>query len=155
MTVHLVVPGEERAVERPRVLGRAEARGELRLVLEGLELRLAVRIVVARMGPAVAPLDAEVGQDRATGSERIELPRSACTVSWPEGTPCVRTDSAMSRPARAALSRVATIQPGTQRLKMSRITCSWYGQDQRACSGIEVSQIVPASAVTVLLPLRP
>jgi hypothetical protein len=30
-----------------------------------------------------------------------------------------------------------------------------YGQDQPACVGIEVSQIVPASAVTVLLPLRP
>lgn len=30
-----------------------------------------------------------------------------------------------------------------------------YGQDQPACVGIEVSQIVPASAVTVLQPLRP
>ena len=30
-----------------------------------------------------------------------------------------------------------------------------YAQDQPACVGIEVSQIVPASAVTVLLPLHP
>jgi hypothetical protein len=54
--------------------------------------------------------DAEIGE---AGLERIELPRSAWIVSCPAGTSCLATLSAMSRSARAPLSRLATSQPGT------------------------------------------
>ena len=54
--VLVVVIGEERFAEGPGVLDAAEAFGEGRAVLEGLELCLTVGIVVRRMGPAVAAL---------------------------------------------------------------------------------------------------
>ena len=47
----------------------------------------------------------------ATGREVIEEPRSAWTVSCPRPMPCLAQVAAMSFSARAADSRVATIQP--------------------------------------------
>jgi hypothetical protein len=55
----------------------------------------------------------------------IEEPRSAWMVSWPRVMPCFAQVAAISFSARAADSRVATIQPTTYRLKMSRITYRW------------------------------
>ena len=46
VVVILVVPGEEAAAEGPGILDAAEALGELRLVFQGLEVRLRERIVV-------------------------------------------------------------------------------------------------------------
>jgi hypothetical protein len=50
MAVLVVVIGEERAAERAGVLERPECPGECRAVLQRLELRLAVRVVVALTG---------------------------------------------------------------------------------------------------------
>jgi hypothetical protein len=52
MTVLRVVPPEELLAMRPRILDRAEARREVRSVLEGLELRLGIRVVVRDVRPA-------------------------------------------------------------------------------------------------------
>src|SRR5579875_1827340 len=65
--VLVVVEGEERLAERPGVLDRAEPLGERRAVLEGLEPSLAVGVVVAHVRPAVAPVDAQAGEQVAHG----------------------------------------------------------------------------------------
>jgi hypothetical protein len=61
----------------------------------------------------------------ATGLEVIEEPRSAWMVSCPRVMPCLTQVAVISFSARAADSRVATIQPTAYRLKMSRITFRW------------------------------
>src|SRR5450759_2649614 len=53
MVVLVVVPGEEPLAEEAPLLDRAEAAGELRAVLQGLELRLREGVVVGHVGPAV------------------------------------------------------------------------------------------------------
>jgi hypothetical protein len=45
--------------------------------------------------------------------------------------------------------------PGSTRFVSLSGYNAWYGQDQPACIGIVVSEIVPASAVPELKPLRP
>lgn len=57
VAVVVVVLVEKRLAERPCVGDRAEALGEARAVLEGLELRLAVGVVIAHVRPGVRPLD--------------------------------------------------------------------------------------------------
>ena len=44
--VLLVIPGEEAAAEGPGILDATEALGKLRLVFQGLEMRLRERVVV-------------------------------------------------------------------------------------------------------------
>jgi hypothetical protein len=44
--VILIIPGEEVTTEGPGILDTAEAFGELRLVFQGLEMRLRERVVV-------------------------------------------------------------------------------------------------------------
>ncbi len=63
VVVVVVVPLEEAAAEGQRVFVAAEALREGRLVLEGLELCLGVRVVVAHMRPAVGLGHAEIGQE--------------------------------------------------------------------------------------------
>ena|GEM_PF-2661230 len=75
----VVVPGEEPLTERTGVLDRVKARRKVGLVLQGLELRFRVRIVVADMWPAVVLGDAQIGQEQG---HRFG-PRSACKVSCP------------------------------------------------------------------------
>ena len=53
---------------------------------------------------------------------RIGAPRSACRVSWPGGAGCFAAASLNSAVNRVALSRSATHQPTTLRLKMSMMT---------------------------------
>ena len=60
--VFVVVIREERLAEGPGVLDAAEAFGERRAVLEGLEIRLTVGVVVGRMGTAMAASDAQEGE---------------------------------------------------------------------------------------------
>jgi hypothetical protein len=56
--VLVVVVRKERLAERPGVLDAAETLGEGGAVLEGLELRLAVRVVVALTGQSrLRPVD--------------------------------------------------------------------------------------------------
>jgi len=58
----------------------------------------------------------------ATGFEVIAGPRSAWIVSWCRPIPWRAQVSWMNRSASVALSRWATIQPTTYRLKMSSMT---------------------------------
>jgi hypothetical protein len=57
VAVDVVVVIEERGAERAGVVDRAEPAGERRAVLEGLEVRLAVGVVVADVGSAAAAGD--------------------------------------------------------------------------------------------------
>jgi hypothetical protein len=58
MAVVVVVVREECFAERPGVLDAAESLGERRAVFEGLELRLAVGVVVALTGQSgLRPVD--------------------------------------------------------------------------------------------------
>src|ERR1022692_1267105 len=56
MPVLVIIISEERAAERAGVLKRTERTGECRAVLEGLELRLAVRVIVAYFRRAPGPV---------------------------------------------------------------------------------------------------
>jgi hypothetical protein len=85
----VIIPGEEPLTERTGVFDGVKARRKVGLVLEGLELRFRVWIVIADMGPAVALGDTKASKS-ATGLERIEVPRSACRVSCPRAMPCRR-----------------------------------------------------------------
>ncbi len=58
----VVVVHEEHLAERSGVFDAAEALGELRAVLERLELGLAERVVIAHMRAAVGAADAEEGE---------------------------------------------------------------------------------------------
>jgi hypothetical protein len=64
MSVRLVVPGEEPVTETPRVLQRAKASGEVRPVLQGLELAFRKRVVVGDVRPAEALGHPEIGRPR-------------------------------------------------------------------------------------------
>ena len=111
VAVLCVVPGEERLTEGPRGLDPVETGGEVRPVLERLELRLRLRIVVRDVGagmgqspvgkPLVMPKSAS---RKATGLDVMELPRSAWSVSCPAGMPCLATVWAMRRSASTACS---------------------------------------------------
>src|SRR5664280_1215998 len=112
MAVRRVVPGEEGGAEGPGVLERAEAAGKGRPVLEGLELGLAVRVVVGHVGPRVALLDPEVGEQEGdrlaahrgapVGVDR-ELPRLDALLGGGLGDEPFGEDGALARgdhPAR-------------------------------------------------------
>ncbi len=62
MVVLLVVPGKERLTETTGFFDTAETLRELGAVLEGLELRLGKRVVVAGMRPAVRLGDPKIGK---------------------------------------------------------------------------------------------
>lgn len=65
--VILVIPSEEAAAEGPGILDAAEALGELRLVLESLEVAFGERIVVRGMRPVVRTGDAKIGEQQGGG----------------------------------------------------------------------------------------
>ena len=67
MMMLLIVPIEEAAAERLGVLDAAEALGELRLVLHGLEVTFRERIVVRGVRTTVGPGDAEIGEQHRRG----------------------------------------------------------------------------------------
>ncbi len=89
MVMVLVVPIEEVAAEASGILNAAEALGELRLVLECLEVAFGERVVVGYIGPAMRAGDAEIGEQQRGGPRLrrgrllafIGPPRSACRVS--------------------------------------------------------------------------
>lgn len=62
-----VVPGEERLAEDTGVLDRPEPRGELRAVLQRLELGFGERIVVGDLGARMAPRHSEIRQQQRHG----------------------------------------------------------------------------------------
>ncbi len=67
MVMLLVVPVEELAAEASGVLDTAEAFGEARLVLQGLEVAFRERVVVGRVRAVMRPGDAEVSKQECGG----------------------------------------------------------------------------------------
>jgi hypothetical protein len=63
----VVVPGEEPLAERPGVFDGVKACRKIGLVLQGLEPRFRVRIVIADMRPAVTLADTEIGEQKRHG----------------------------------------------------------------------------------------
>ena len=108
-----VVPPKEVHAVRAGVFERPKARGEIRAILEGLELRFRIRIVVRDGGARMRQGHAETASRCATGCETIDNPRSAWSVScW--GPMCSRApQAAMSRSTSRADWRGATIKPTT------------------------------------------
>src|ERR687885_180601 len=98
MAMLLVVPGKEDLAVGPGGLDRGELAGEVGPVLQGLELRLGVRVVVGDVRAAM-----RLGV--------TEEPRSAWMLSWSRPMPCLATVWRISTPASAADSRLATIHP--------------------------------------------
>ena len=62
MTMLGVVPAEELLAMRPRIFDRAEARREVGSVLQGLELRLGIRIVIRDVRTAVSFGDVQIDE---------------------------------------------------------------------------------------------
>mgnify|MGYP003425331205 CR=1 FL=1 len=62
MAMLFVVPVEEELAKGSTVLDTAEVTRELRAVLEGFELGLGKRVVIADMRPAVAFNDAQIAK---------------------------------------------------------------------------------------------
>ena len=62
-----VVPLEEWTAEYPGIHGGSESIGELRVVLQRLELALRERVIVGHMRPAVALADPKIGQQQGRG----------------------------------------------------------------------------------------
>src|SRR6266849_924289 len=67
MPVLMVVIGEEHAAERAGVLQRPERAGESRAVLQRLELRLTVRVVIADLRPGMRFKDRQVPSVSGSG----------------------------------------------------------------------------------------
>ena len=57
-----VVPSEEGLAMRPRIFDRSEAVREVRTILEGLELRLGVRIVIGDVRTAMRLANLQIDQ---------------------------------------------------------------------------------------------
>jgi hypothetical protein len=83
------------------------------MVLEGLELALGLRIVVADVGAGGGLGDPRSASRNATGLEVLEVPWSACTVRAPGVVCCLAVVAASGRMASAADSAWATVQPTT------------------------------------------
>src|ERR1019366_1102986 len=120
--VVVVVPGKEALTKGPCVLDGAESVGELGPVLESLELALRVWVVVRDMRSAMGFSHAQISQHQRHRFGGHEVPRSAWMVRVPATMDCFSQVAAISRLANSAVSRPATIQPTTLRLKMSRMT---------------------------------
>ena len=83
MAVLAVVPGEECLAMASGIFDAAKALREVGAVFHGLELRFRIGVVIRCVGAAVALGHVQVNQQTATGLERMEVPRSACSVSAP------------------------------------------------------------------------
>ena len=109
----VVVPGKELLAKGPCVFDAGEAVGELRPVLERLELALRERVVVGDVRPAVGLGDPQVASSRATGLEVIDGPRSLwiVRVAGNDALFCARlADQPLGQVCAFA---AATIQPTT------------------------------------------
>jgi hypothetical protein len=110
-----VVPSEESLAVGPCVLDAAETCREVRPVLQRLELRLGVRVVIRCAGLAVALNNVQVRQQgghrlgaHAGAPLGVQRERAAGSMSWRA------TESAISCWASSASSRSAINQPTTQ-----------------------------------------
>ena len=80
-----VVPSEEGLAVRPRILDATEAIRKVRTVLQRLELRLGIRIVIADMRAAMGLGDIQVDQQ---GRHRLRSHAGAAIRVQGEGTGC-------------------------------------------------------------------
>ena len=89
VAMFLVVPAKKSLTESTAVLDTAKAVREVRSILQGAKLTFRERIVVRDVRPTlcvfVTPRSAS---KKATGLDLIEVPRSACSVSWPGWMHC-------------------------------------------------------------------
>ncbi len=113
VAVHVVVVIEEHRAERPSVFDGAEPAGERRAVLEGLEVRLAVGVVVADMGAAVAAGDAEVDKELGDGLGGHRGPPVGVQGELVRSMPWRASASAMNASASSPVSAGDTIQATT------------------------------------------
>jgi hypothetical protein len=108
---------EEGVAERPGVLDRPEAAVELGEVLRGLEVGLAVGVVVRHVGPAGC------GRRPSRPAAGRRAWRSSSRPDRRGGSRGRRRCGRSCRPRKASASSAdsagATSQPGTERLKMS------------------------------------
>ena len=115
MVVLGVIPAEEALAKSPGIFQAAEPLRKVRPVFQGFELSFRIGVVIAGMGPAVGLGHPQVRKQKRHqlglhGSPPVGMDRQfPRMVSW------------MSLWAKAAVSRLATIQPVTYRLKISRI----------------------------------
>jgi hypothetical protein len=122
VTMLVVVPTEGPAAEGVGVLEAAEPVGELGPVLEGAELALAEGLSLLTCGRLWLFVTPRSASRRASGLAVRGDPRSARMVSWPCSTFRSATVSASRASARRAFSAWASIQPDTERRKMSTVT---------------------------------
>ena len=111
VTVLVVVPAEKVLAVRPGGLDRGEPGGERRPVLQRLELRLGVRVVVGDVRAGVGLGDAQVGEQQRDRLRRHGRAAAGVQAELTAGNACFAQVSAMSFSASAGDSRVATIQP--------------------------------------------
>jgi hypothetical protein len=109
VAVLAVVPAEELAAERARLLDRVEAGGEAGLVLERLELRLRVGLSLDVYGPLCVLRTPRSASRNATGFGVFELPRSACTVSVFGSIACCSVAWAISASSSEVAATSSTI----------------------------------------------
>ncbi len=86
MAVLAVVPGKECLAMASGVFDAAKALREVGMVFHGLELRLRIRVVIRGAGRLWLLATSRSINKLATGLERMEVPRSACSVSAPGST---------------------------------------------------------------------
>src|SRR5665811_1610543 len=113
VAVNMVVVLEERGAERAGVLDGPEPPGERRAVLEGLEVGFAVGVVLDTCGREWLRATPRSTSSWATGLEVIDVPRSACRVSWSRPMPWRARHSLMNVSASSPVSASATVQPTT------------------------------------------
>ena len=122
VAMFVVIPGEEGLAVPAGGLDGVEATGEVGPVLQGLELGFADGLSSDTCGRLCDWVTPRSASSNATGLAVIEEPRSAWMVNWSRPIACLAQVWRISTSARAADSRVATIQPTTYREKMSKIT---------------------------------
>ena len=122
MVMVLIVPIEEAATEGLCVLDAAEALRKLRLIFHGFEVAFRERVVVGGVRPAVGFGDAEIGEQqcRGLGSHRTTAVGVQSELAFRRGM--FGSASSNNAANKVALSRSATHQPTTRRLKMSMMT---------------------------------
>src|SRR5882724_2766040 len=65
--VLVVVPDEESMAKRSRLLDVIETLREVRSILQGLELRFRIRVVVGNVRSRMAPGHAQIGKEKGDG----------------------------------------------------------------------------------------
>ena len=89
MSMLIVIPVKEPRRPLVRLRQAVEAVGIIGPILQRLELRLRKGVVIGGMRARVALGHPHSSSNWATVCEVIGAPRSACSVSWSRGMPCL------------------------------------------------------------------